>query len=282
MKKEKNKSLLISLCSVLLLGASALVINLPKEQKQETSSTLHSSEITPGLSHKDVKLRSNGDFVTLVANVNSDASIKGVTFESDRTDCVTVTRVSENSAKLTRIKEFTGLVIITVTSKDVFSNFKETCNVRCYNKLTSFNDTYSGFMSEDSATTSFDDVDVVYLNQSHTTEVCMNISSTFGEADIPYTDGTFTNIEEDDLNSIKAQVETIFAPNKIKNYRQTDNKDCSDNAILFEVDYKTDIIGSNKSKSVTIECDGEKLILNLVKYVPVTSIDINNGSIIVL
>ncbi len=283
MKKEKNKTLIISLCSVLLLGASALLINLPKENniRQENNSNSEEIVLEPGLNQKDVKLRNNGDFVTLVANVNNDATIQGVTFETDRSDCVTVTRLSENSVKLTRIKEFKGIVTITATSNDIYSNFKETCSVRCYNKIASFDDTYSGFINDNEAFKFFE-VDSVYLNQNYVTKVEMNISSSFGEADEPYTDGTFANIEEDDLATIKSQVENAFAPNKIINFQQRDNVDCSNNQITFNVDYKTDIFESNNSKSVIITCDEKTITLNLKKYVPVTSITFDNESMIVL
>ncbi len=283
MKKEKNKTLIISLCSVLLLGASALLMNLPKENnnRQEDNFSSEGIEQKPGLNQKDIKLKNNGDFFTIVANVNSDASIQGVTFESDRTECVTVTRLSENSAKLTRIKEFTGIVTITATSNDPYSNFKETCSVRCYNKLTSFGDTYSYFANDENSVNTFE-TDTIYLNSSYVTSVYINIFSTFGEADAPYTDGTFTNLEDDDLATIKTQIENAFAPNKVLNFKQKNNVNCSNNEVCFDIEYKTDIFGGSNTKSISITCDEQQATLILKKYIPVTSITFDNDSIIVL
>lgn len=284
MKKIKSKNLVVTMCSGALILASVLLCSYSKKENPQISDnyTDNYPEMGDvGLNYKNVKMRKNGDTFVLSATVNEEATIKSVRFASDRPDCVSVTRKTENSATLTRLKQFTGIVKITAVSDDPFVDFKETCDVRCYNEFESFNDTYSGFLINNSIDKWFDE-DEVILAENKTTRVLINITTAFGESDDVYNDGTYTNIEEYDMNIIKEEVTRMFAPNKIENFVQKDNPYSSSNRVTFDVFYKTDLFNGQSSVTKSISLDEKKCTLLLKKYIPVSGLDFTTDSTIVL
>lgn len=257
MKKTKNKKNIILLCSCTLLIASLGIVMLSSSSKESTnaSQTSSSSEETTqqtGLNAKEIKFAQNGEYFELVANFPSSAIVKSVTFTSSDPESVSVTRINDTKARLTRLKLFTGNVIITAKNNDPYSSSNEaTCKVRCYNNVISINDTYSAlkdsntYMSKTGA----------YLSVGTPIKIKMSISTNFGENEDAYTDGTFTNIESQDLISLKNQLVDIFTEdNTISDFKQKDNTSCDDNEIYFNLDYKVDIFNGATSliKEITI------------------------------
>ncbi len=281
MKKNKiNSKVVMYAVSAVIIGASCILLNTNKPTLEMDNTSSKSNDLQVGLNYKNVKFKNNGDSFELIAIVNEDATIKSVKFTCDHEDYVSLTRISQNSVRITRLKQFQGLVTITATSDDVYSNFKENCYVRCYNNITSLDDTYSSFVGEKSYL--FPDVDTIYMSEKFVTKVNMNVSTNFGTSDNVYNDGTFPNIEENDLSQIKNNLTKLFSPLTINNFSQNDNSNCSENIITFELFYNSSIFNTSNEviKKFTFETFSLDLILK--KYIPVNGIEFSQDGIIVI
>lgn len=278
--KKINRNLAVNICSLVLV-CSAIIIgfnfNSSDSEKNEKESSID-EVVETGLNKKEIKFKNNGDTFVLSATVNQDATIKSVRFISDRSDCISITRKTENSVILKRIKEFTGVVKITAISEDPFSDFKAECYVRCYNAFKYFLDSCSTFVVND-APLKYLDTDTVFLAKGKITRFALNLETAFSIYEDSQPEGTYTQIEDDDFVNLKNQIVEMFSPNRVYNITQEENGD--GNTIFFDIDYQTEII-ENSSVVKNISLENEELNLTLKKYVPVGDIEMSTSDVIVL
>ncbi len=290
MEKFRKKNLLVLFASVTLILAS-VVLSFNKSKntnvitsEEEIVSSLEVPNKDFGLNYKEIKLRNDGDTFVVSVNINPDATIKSVSFTSDRSDCVSVTRLNNTSATLKRLKVFTGVVKITAKSNDPFVDLTDTCNVRCYNEITAVNDAFSSIRNEGNVDTGYlyNEGEIV-LADNKTTHVVVNVDTLFGhlEEEESYVDGTFVQIEENDMMQFKNSLEEAITPLKISNFSQYENKYYQENKFEFDIVYNHNIFSSENKISKNVDCVGKKLELILIKYIAANSLDFVTRDVII-
>lgn len=275
MKKKNSKTLIISLCSLILLGGASYLFlskNKNSQIREDPSSYNDKADEDFMLNYKDIKLKNVGDEIVLEAKTNADATFSSVSFTSSDPSAISITRKNATSVILKKLRDFEGLVTIQAKSDDPFIDLTKTCTVRCYNNFKSFDDLYSGFIINNQ-NKYLDNCDVIYLKEGTKTCVTLASSTLFSEKQELKT-GTYTKIEDQDLENIKAQFTNFFkSSNPLLDFTQVDNSpsseddESSQNEISFTIDYKTDIFNGKTSIPLTLTLDGITKNLTVTKYV---------------
>ena len=279
--KKNNKIILgVSIISVLTCGVIGLTPtkSMKNEQGIIVSKPTESNGIL--LNAAEIKMRNVGDTFILEAVVNEDATYKSVTFTSSDNEAISITKLSDTSCKLTKQKDFTEYVEITAKSDDPFIDLSSSCYIRAFNNLKSLNGDVLWSASKGDVNFELEDDYKFLLVNGASYDVDWEIQTIFGALDNNEYPDTYKNIEEEDLQLIKQDLQEIFGDNTLKNYSTF--IDQGRNYIHFEFVYTNDIFNGLVNKELSFEYRDMDVSWLSERYIAATNVDIDNDEVLVI
>ena len=221
---------------------------------------------------KKPQMESRNYDLILEASVNSNASIKSITFSSSDTSAIEIVKLNNTSVGLKKLKMFHGYVTIIAKSNDPFVDVQASCKIRCYNPIDTIGDlNYSvfskqgekihGFVSENSN-------EIIFKTGLHY-KCSIEIYTYFGDTSEPYEDGTMVKIEPEAMQIFRVSIQNALGNNTITSFMQNERYDGSGTTnVYFEFDCNEVIEGKKM-----VEVDNETALWDFYSYQEVTHLE---------